>query len=80
MLLCGNAWLDEYHLEKEERLSPLRKCTFKALRGARRCLSSEELAPGAEAEIGTIILSCANVWQAKSADGLDSFAFGHGES
>jgi hypothetical protein len=68
MRSCEIAWLGRSHLEQEEQLLPLRKRTSRALRGVRHSRSNEEPVP--RQEPGTIIHSCANVWQAEFADGL----------
>ena len=66
--LCEIAWLGRSRLAQEEHLLRLQRHTSKALRSARLSLSREEPAPRAEAEIGTIIRSCANAWRAEFAD------------
>jgi hypothetical protein len=66
--LCETAWPEEFLLQQQEHLLQLQKHKSRALKGARLSLSREEPAPRAEAEIGTIIRSCANAWRAKFAD------------
>src|SRR5262245_6071630 len=72
---CGIAWLGRSRLTREEHLQRLQKHKSRALRRARRSRSSEVPGPRAEAEIGTIVHSSANVWQARFADG---WSFGVG--